>query len=184
MSARALCLCGCGLPAPIAQRSDPRRGWVKGEPLRFRQGHGRRKHFDTQFCEEDRGYVTSCWIWIGSTRGRADNLYGVYCGFDGHPVQAHRFAFERAGGVIPPGHQLDHLCRMPLCVNPDHLEPVTPAENTRRGLTSALRPAATHCIHGHELTPENTRITTEGHRRCRACHRRNAAASRERHVGI
>lgn len=176
---KATCLCGCGLPAPIAQRSDPRRGWIKGEPLRFRQGHGRRKHFDAQFCEEDRGYLTPCWVWIGSTR----TGYGVYTGFDGRAAQAHRFAFERAGGIIPDGYELDHLCRVPLCVNPDHLEPVTHAENLRRGLWGALRPVPTHCENGHEFTVENTRITKDGHRRCRACHRRNAAASRERHVG-
>jgi hypothetical protein len=67
--------------------------------------------------------------------------------------------------------QLDHLCRVPPCVNPEHLEPVTPAVNTQRG-----EPATkTHCKNGHEYTPENTYIRSGkgkgGKRDCRACGR-------------
>lgn len=48
------------------------------------------------------------------------------------PVRAHRFAYELVKGPIPEGLTLDHLCNVPLCVNPDHLEPVTLSENIRR----------------------------------------------------
>ena len=53
--------------------------------------------------------------------------------YKGRLVQAHRVAYELFKGPIPEGLQLDHLCRVRNCVNPDHLEPVTPSENTLRG---------------------------------------------------
>ena len=58
----ALCSCGCGDPAPIAQRDDKRRGNVKGQPMMYRQGHsGTGK--PPRMKVEDRGYDTPCWIW-------------------------------------------------------------------------------------------------------------------------
>lgn len=38
-----LCECGCGRPAPIAKQTDTKWGRVKGQPMRFVQGHGGRK---------------------------------------------------------------------------------------------------------------------------------------------
>lgn len=74
-----------------------------------------------------------CWIWLASkTKG-----YGALGRrIDGRNVtlQAHRVAYELAVGAIPDGLVLDHLCRNPSCVNPAHLEPVTNAENLRRGV--------------------------------------------------
>jgi hypothetical protein len=68
---------------------------------------------------------------------------------------------------------LDHLCRVRHCVNPEHLEPVTPGENTRRSPIhiSVIRAARTHCKQGHEFTPENTYRHGPGlrWRSCRAC---------------
>ena len=68
-----------------------------------------------------------CWLWTAcTTRG-----YPTFSE-NGTNVRGHRWAYEHFVGPIPDGLHLDHLCRTPLCVNPDHLEPVTPAENTRR----------------------------------------------------
>ena len=83
---------------------------------------------------------------------------------------AHRWMYERLIGPIPAGLQIDHLCRNRRCVNPDHLEPVTHQENARRGV--AARPLKTHCVHGHEFTPENTcYVPDRSQRYCRQCNR-------------
>jgi hypothetical protein len=69
---------------------------------------------------------------------------------------AHRVVYEAAKGPIPEGLHLDHLCRTPPCVNPDHLEAVTPYENIARGTArgaSAMRTGL--CVRGHARTPEN-----------------------------
>lgn len=65
---------------------------------------------------------------------------------------------------------LDHLCRTRLCVNPEHLEAVTPRVNTMRELTPAARNAAkTHCPLGHSYDATNTRVDSKGKRNCRRC---------------
>ncbi len=74
-----------------------------------------------------------CWLWRGGT----SNGYGLlHLSKNGRKtsVRAHRFAYEAMIGPIPKGLQLDHLCRVRSCVNPKHLEPVTNAENVRRGV--------------------------------------------------
>ena len=110
--------------------------------------------------------TATCWLWTG---GQISTGYGI---FNAHPpaspVLAHRFAYEDVVGPIPEGLHLDHLCRVPLCVNPTHLEPVTNAENVRRGLRGVLKP---HCSRGHELTEDNLyrRPGKPNQKRCRTC---------------
>lgn len=69
-----------------------------------------------------------CWEWTG---GRTDTDYGLF-NVDRRMVKAYRFSYELLVGPIPDGLEIDHLCRMRHCVNPDHLEPVTRSENNRR----------------------------------------------------
>ena len=71
----------------------------------------------------------SCWLWTAS----ADRYgYGRFFVGNGQYVQAHRHSYERFVGPIPPGLQIDHLCRVKHCVNPQHLEPVTHGVNQQR----------------------------------------------------
>ena len=105
-----------------------------------------------------------CWHWTG---GRTSHGYGTLW-FDGRSQRAHRVVYEALVGPIPDGLVIDHLCRNRLCVNPDHLEPVTLLENIRRGQGNGSK---THCPSGHEYTPENTRRNALGWRYCRTCKR-------------
>lgn len=93
-------------------------------------------------------------------------------------THSHRFAYELLVGPVPEGMQLDHLCRNRWCCNPEHLELVTPRENTLRGVgPSAVNAVKTHCKNGHEFTPENTRVDQRtGERGCWTCRRAISAA--------
>lgn len=114
----------------------------------------------------------ACWIWTGYTNRDG---YGHW-----NKEQAHRVFYEHLIGPIPPGLQIDHLCRVRACVNPNHLEPVTIRENCLRSQSVAAKLAGrTHCINGHEFTPENTRNTL-GFRVCRACDRKRTAEYKAR----
>lgn len=117
---------------------------------------------------------TGCWNTLGKPGG---NGYGQ-TGYLKKNWPTHRLSYEMFRGPIPVGLQLDHLCRNPLCLNPDHLEVVTPKENVLRGHgLSAQRKRQTRCKYGHEFTPENT-WTGSGHRKCRTCGRILAAQRR------
>lgn len=104
-----------------------------------------------------------CWEWSAALDSDG---YGMFW-FSGKLVLAHRFAYEQFRKTISHGMTLDHLCRNRRCVNPDHLEEVTLAENLGRG----AKANQTHCVRGHEFTPENTGRQSSGARRCRACAR-------------
>lgn len=110
---------------------------------------------------------TGCWLWSGTLYLGG---YGRFTTETRSQQAAHRWAYEHYRGPIPEGLQLDHLCRVRSCVNPDHLEAVTARVNTLRGKGRTARNAAkTHCVRGHEFTPENTRLCEAGKRKCREC---------------
>lgn len=81
---------------------------------------------------------TGCWLWTAAINNMG---YGTLA-YRQVRYYAHRFSYEMFVGPIPSGLVLDHLCRHPSCVNPDHLEAVTQQENCMRGLRGRLRGAA------------------------------------------
>ncbi len=119
----------------------------------------------------------ACWLWLGA---KVHNGYGQLKR-SGKMVRAHRYAYELLIGPIPDGLQLDHLCRIPNCVNPDHLETVTSRENTMRGVSfAALNARKTHCPQGHPYSGANLHIRPRGTRKCRMCGQNSSLAWRRR----
>lgn len=123
---------------------------------------------------------TGCVEWQAGTNGVGYGLFHPYTTSTNRKVYAHRWAYEQRFGPIPEGMHLDHLCRNTICVNPDHLEPVSPAENLRRGEGfSAVNSRKTHCPAGHPYTGDNLRINSNsGGRICVMCSRARDRARR------
>ena len=122
----------------------------------------------------------TCWLWTASC---SPTGYGVFrISQPVHKlVSAHRWAYEQVHGPIPAGLQIDHLCRIRHCVNPDHLEAVTQKENLQRGkgTNGHSYTRKTHCKHGHMFNCKNTQIRPDGSRRCRVCNRIQKRARRQ-----
>lgn len=159
---------GCGRPAKA-------RGWCTMHYARWRRaGDPTSSKWDTDL----RGRISAavaidengCWIWqryLNPTSG-----YGLIS-VRSRRLYAHRVSWEAfTGEKIPAGFQVDHLCRVRSCVNPEHLEPVTSRTNLLRGNTVTARAAAaTHCPQGHPYDSENTYVAPNGNRQCRICRR-------------
>lgn len=124
---------------------------------------------------------SGCWIFMGALTKGGYGLVttGSRCDGTRKNEYAHRVVYEQLVGPIPGDMELDHVvargCVSTACVNPDHLQPVTHAENIRRGAVTGCvlyQRAKTHCPKGHQYVGDNLKIW-RGRRHCRTC--KNAA---------
>lgn len=106
----------------------------------------------------------TCWLWLSGKTWKGYGRLKV----DGKYVLAHRISYEMAKGKIPDGLQIDHLCRVRHCVNPDHLQAVTCLENIRR---KPLKLRLT-CREGHKLEGHNVFSRGDQRQICRTCFNR------------
>lgn len=118
-----------------------------------------------------------CWLWEG---GKTSEGYGSMW-YGERRRSAHRTAYELSKGEIPKGLDLDHLCRVRHCVNPQHLEAVNRRENCRRGDCGKHNKVKTHCKNGHPYSGDNiiVRKRRTGGRDCRECNREQARKRRQ-----
>lgn len=134
------CACGCGDKTPVNSRTNVKLFKFKGEPARFRHGHGtkRLRSVDDLLANCDvisAGYDTPCRLWRGSL---TEQGYGDARGYCDGRRRAHVVAYEHTHGSVSEGLELDHLCRNRRCINPNHLEPVTHKVNVQRGRAAKL----------------------------------------------
>lgn len=126
----------------------------------------------------DRGGPGDCWLWQGAT---------ITAGY-GHlrrgsrtegTVYAHVLAVILDGRQPQPGQEVHHRCETPLCVNPSHLDVLSPADH---GLRHRGRPSPTKgqrsltCHRGHSRDEAYVRKDTGAVVYCRACRREDYAA--------
>lgn len=151
--------------------------------MAFIHGHNRRRSVEVRFWEKVVINQSGCWEWQGY---RNEEGYGKL-GVDSTVVRAHRWAYEHYKGSIPEQLQLDHLCRVRHCVNPDHLEPVTNQENVIRGEHPwVIIRRSGLCQRGHPQNEENTyyRKDRPGAKQCRICRRELAGQAVQRTTGL
>jgi hypothetical protein len=129
-----LCQCGCGRELPPLTRTYPNGRVVKNVAIKFLPGHNGRKL--TRYIIDAN---TGCWLWQLSLSIQGYGMLQLNFGRDKQTgkrrvrtMVAHKLMWETKYGPVPKGLELDHLCRNPRCVNPEHLEAVTHEENMRR----------------------------------------------------
>jgi hypothetical protein len=106
-----------------------------------------------------------CWRWLG---GHAGGRPFFYLGKGNVP--AYRVAYILTHGQIPEGTEIDHLCKNPSCVRPDHLEAVSHRENMRRSDSIVgINMRKTICKRGHPLVPWS-KTGKNAHQLWRKCH--------------
>jgi hypothetical protein len=162
---------GVGSTAPTLTSPTCKEVEMADKPINGRRPRGQsKKGISGRFWERVSPEPNSgCWIWTGAATAAG---YGQMVANRKHRY-AHRISYEMHVGAIPNGLELDHRCRNTFCVNPDHLEPVTHAENVRRGLgperAGKRQRDKTRCPNGHPYTEGNIYYRANGNRDCRIC---------------
>lgn len=174
---------GCG-------RATEARGWCSKHYLRWRKHgdplvtHGADRELPVHLRVLARvNFGGPCWEYEGSLDQKGYGWISWRESGRSFTRRAHRVVYEGLVRPLDEGETLDHLCRNRACVDPDHLEPVTVGENVLRGYSPpALNARRTHCVNGHELTPDNVyrRPSRPEHRSCRTCHRLARRKARRR----
>ena len=120
---------------------------------------------------------SGCWIWRSANSGGYGNF-----SVNKKQYRAHRVIYELLKSPIPQDMTLDHLCRNRICVNPNHLEPVSRRENILRGIGLAAKNGKkSHCLKGHPFDEFNTYLPKDGSRQCKTCRKeRKSAEKKER----
>jgi hypothetical protein len=123
-----------------------------------------------------------CWLWTG---GCIPSGYAHFW-LNGKTIKAYHFSLEYfRGQIIPDGLEPDHLCRNKSCVNPWHLELVTPQINSQRGGAGDNQLRKTHCPQGHPYDDENTYHRPDRpQRNCKICKREADKRWRDRTRGL
>jgi HNH endonuclease len=166
----ALCECGCGQPTRLAPRTYSRRGWVKGQPVRFVSGHNSRvvnpaslPGVGEKISAAKRGKPGKCGTEASAYKGppeerfrklvaepdghgchlwlgTKDDGYGKFVLEGKRHVRAHRYAYALTRAPVDEDLCIHHLCGERACVNPDHLQPATRSLHSK--LHAAKRRAA------------------------------------------
>lgn len=125
------CQCGCGQKTNVARQTQSTRGQVRGEPMRYVHGHGKRKQTtEERFWQRvDRSDNDSCWLWLGATNDFGHGTISVTSSGRSKSILAHRLSYELNVQPIPAGMVVRHKCDVPGCVNPAHLELGSQIEN-------------------------------------------------------
>ena len=110
-----------------------------------------------------------CWLYAGYKEEQGYGQIFTYIKRKSGYQYAHRVAYESFVKPIPEGLVIDHLCKVRCCINPDHLEPVTPSVNTLRGDGVLHNKRKTHCPKGHDYETNTQFIGKKQWRRCRQC---------------
>lgn len=158
-------------------------GWfAHGDPLAVGDAPRSRTPEQRFLALLNRDAPNGCWEWLGTRNAKGYGMFSTGDPKAPRMMSAHRWSYRHWVGPLPAGDRvLDHICRNRPCCNPKHLRVVTWRTNALLGEgPTAINARKTHCVNGHEFTPDNTKPGANGSRVCRACHRERNRAYKAR----